>query len=87
MVKQTLTACILQTLDGIGHDTDAAKETTTLLLVNLSVVPDTDGNCIHFPYIPARKKEETLNSNHCQLFFYQQVANLQVEMLVPLGIQ
>ncbi len=39
-----LTARVFQPLDGVGQDFDTAKETGSLLLVYLLVVPHTDGD-------------------------------------------
>lgn len=38
-----ITSCVFQALNGIGHDSNTTKESTTFLLVNLLVVPNTDG--------------------------------------------
>lgn len=49
-----LTASILQSADGIGEQPHAAQEASTLLLVDLLVVPHTDGYRVGFPNVPVR---------------------------------
>lgn len=50
-----LTPCVLQTLNCVGHDTDTAQESSTLLLVYFLVVPHTDCNTITFTNVTAIK--------------------------------
>ncbi len=38
-----ITSSIFQALNGIGHDSHTSKETSSFLLVNLLVVPNTYG--------------------------------------------
>lgn len=41
--KELLTACVFESVDGIGQEADTAQETCALLFVDLLVVPYTDG--------------------------------------------
>lgn len=47
-----LTASVLETADGVGQQPYAAKEASALLLVDLLVVPHTDGDGIGLPNVP-----------------------------------
>lgn len=47
------TSSVLESLDGVWHEPDTAKEPTTLLLVDLPLVPHTYHNGIHLAYVPA----------------------------------
>lgn len=49
-----LTAGIFQSADGIGEQPHAAQEASPLLLVDLLVVPHTDGYRVGFPNVPVR---------------------------------
>lgn len=44
--KKVLTACVFESVDGVGQETDTAQKTRSLLFVDLLVVPDTDGDGI-----------------------------------------
>lgn len=48
-----LTASVLQSADGVGQQPRTAQEASSLLLVNLLVVPHADGYRIRLPNIPA----------------------------------
>lgn len=48
-----LTASVLQSADGVGQQPRTAQEASSLLLVNLLVVPHADGDRIRLPNIPA----------------------------------
>lgn len=49
-----LTASVFQSADGIGEQPHAAQEASPLLLVDLLVVPHTDGYRVSFANVPAR---------------------------------
>lgn len=49
-----LTASIFQSADGIGEQPHAAQEASPLLLMDLLVVPHTDGYRVGFPNIPVK---------------------------------
>lgn len=47
-----LTASVLQTADGVGQQPHTAQEASALLLVDLLVVPHTDGDGVGLPDVP-----------------------------------
>lgn len=49
-----LTASVLETADGVGQQPYAAQEASALLLVDLFVVPHTDGDGVGLPDVPVR---------------------------------
>lgn len=48
-----LTASVFQSADGVGEQSHTAQEAGPLLLVDLLVVPHTDGDGVGFPNVPA----------------------------------
>lgn len=51
MLIRTLTAGVYESVDGVGQEADAAQKTSTLLFVNLLVVPNADGDGVCFSNI------------------------------------
>lgn len=49
-----LTASVLETANGVGQQPNAAQEASALLLVDLLVVPHTDGDGVGLPDVPVR---------------------------------
>lgn len=47
----TLTAGVYESVDGVGQEADTAQKSSTLLFVNLLVVPYTDGDGVRFSNI------------------------------------
>lgn len=55
-VTRTLTACVFKAVDRVGQKADTAQEPSPLLLVNLLVIPHTDGDRIRFSDVPEGKE-------------------------------
>ena len=52
-----LTASVFQSVDGVGEQAYAAQEPRSLLLVDLLVVPNTDGDGVGFTDVPDGAQE------------------------------
>jgi len=53
-----LTACVLEALNCVGHDTNTTQESSALLFVNFLMVPHTDCNAITLANVTAIKLQE-----------------------------
>ena len=58
----TLTAGVFEAVDGVGEKAYTAQEAGPLLLVNLLVVPHTDGDGVRLPNVPVEGKERVTHS-------------------------
>lgn len=56
----TLTAGVFEAVDGVGEKAYTAQEASPLLLVNLLVVPHTDGDGVRLPNVPMEKVTNSL---------------------------
>ena len=52
VIVAVLTASVLEPVDGCVHDADTAQEASTLLLVHLLVVPNTDCDRVFMADVP-----------------------------------
>lgn len=56
--ETVLTSSVFETSDGGGSETNTAKKTSSFLLVNLSIVPDTDRDRISSTEKAGNKRKE-----------------------------
>lgn len=56
----TLTACVFQSINGVGEESHAAEKSRALLLMDLLMVPHADGDGVRLPNIPAKRKRESI---------------------------
>lgn len=54
-MESQLTSSVFELVDGIGHDAYTSQETSALLLVDLLVVPHTDGDGVFVTNIPRKR--------------------------------
>lgn len=59
----TLTAGVFEAVDGVGEKAYTAQEASPLLLVNLLVVPHTDGDGVRLANISEERRERPVTSN------------------------
>lgn len=61
--ERLLTACVFKAVDGVGQKADTAQETSSLLLVNLLVIPHTDGDGVRFSNVSKEREKCTKKLN------------------------
>lgn len=59
----TLTACVFKAVDRIWEEANTAEEPSSLLLVNLLVIPNTDSDWVRFPNVSEKGETQLTFKN------------------------
>lgn len=59
---QTLTACVLESVNGVGEESHASQKSRSLFLMDLLMVPHADGDGVRLPDIPEEITRDVTSS-------------------------